>query len=546
MSLAFSSSLASRGRLLLVCALAAVLLLGCAYKNHIKAGDAAYDAGSYEQALAEYEQALARRPSSEEAQLRVADAKSAMIAVYTDEVRGLMDVGDLRAAVEVFIALEQRLPNAAPVQQLGDDVVAKLRLTANTAAEQKQWAEALDTLMLAYDNFRAARGELEADLDQIKVAWASSLGAVAQTAEAAGHEGDALLLYAKASELVALPEYVSKKDELAGRLILTHAYGVKLDAKGAAAAPVVERLVGARTDQNVVFLAGGDVARATDDGVTIRALADVELGKPRFSKSRSRFTRSKKYKSGTRQVPNPTYAQVQRDINDAKRRVLDEERDVADEQRDLQDEQSRLSREQPGTSAYDSQQRDVDRAQDNLERAQEDLFRAQEKVLSLEQRLANTPRTVEEDVYSTLNYEVITHTVRGSLDVSGRVEHPDARERVPFESVAGVSASDDTHPAHPIADVMSDPLQLPTNSSLAANLHGQAAQFVYTAVNQSLQVWRRQVLEEAFESEDEGQRVHLYVVYVLLDPTEVDPQVTAEIARLRGVPDAVSVLSRLR
>lgn len=546
MSLVSIPAFASRGRVLITCMLAAVLFFGCAYKNHIKDGDAAYDMGKYEVALTEYERALSRRPSSEEAQLRVADAKSAMIAVYTDEVRELMRGGDYMAAVDVYVALEQRLPDAGPVYQLGDEVVATLRLTANAAAEQREWAEALDLLMLAYDHFRDARGALEADLDGIKRAWATSLAEVARAAEIAGHEGDALLLYAKASELIALPEYVSKKDELAGRLILTRAYGVRLDAKGPAASPVVERLVNARTPQNVVFLVGEGGSRAADDGVIVRALAGVELGRARFDKSRSRYTKSKEYKSGTRQVPNPAYARVLRDIHDAKRDVLDEERDVAGEQRDLQDEQNRLSREKPGTSAYDSQQRDVERAQDNLERAQEELFRARERVLSFEQRLADTPQTVEEDVYSTLDYEVITHTVRGSLAVRGRVEHPDARERVPFELVAGVSASDDTHPAYPIASVMSDPLQLPTNASLEAHLYGQAAQFVFTAVNQSLQVWRRQILEEAFESDDEGHRVHLYVEYVLLDPTEVDPQVIAEIARLRGVPDAVSVLSRLR
>ena len=75
-----------RFRKLLVLLLLVLTLAGCVYRKAMKTGDELYAQGNYEAALQQYQVALAKKPDSEEAQLKVADAKAAVDAVAGMEV----------------------------------------------------------------------------------------------------------------------------------------------------------------------------------------------------------------------------------------------------------------------------------------------------------------------------------------------------------------------------------------------------------------------------------------------------------------------------
>lgn len=522
---------------LLITALLALSLVGCAYRNHMKRGDELYEMGQYEAALVEYQEALRLKPDKQDAQVKVADAKSAVIRQYTAEARERLDARDYAAAIEATLRLRQRLPDESPVGQLVRDVSNRVQLEAATAAEQGEWARALDLLMMLYESFEGERAGLEPEIARVKKTWGAQLSARAAQAEEAGHLGDALLLYAKASELVVDPVNVSKRDELRARLIDESAYLVKLEGRGKHYKVVSQALMTSSFPQNVRF-----AERARAKGA--QATARLEVGAPKFRRDVSTYTKTARYKSGTRQVPNPQYQSRQDDILSEERELQRYQEDVAEYQDQVNRYSEQVAREGDTPNVSTGAEQNLQRARSNLQRAQENVARAQDRVIRAKERAANTPQFIEEDVYSDLNYPVNTHRISGKSAFKFQISHDDGRAAIPDEGVIAVSASDDEHAAYPIANVPQDPLDLPGEASLTQDLYAKATSLAFNVVNDSLQGHRQALLERAFATEDQGERIHMYVIYILLDPTQVNPQVTAEIDSARGIPDSASVLAR--
>ena len=389
---------------------------------------------------------------------------------------------------------------------------------------------------MLYDGFEGERAALDPEIARIKETWTASLVERAQAAEQAGHTGDALLLYAKASELIPSPEHVARRDELRARLLDESAYRVKVEARGRDHSRVTERFEQARLQQNIRFVF--DRAGEPD------AILELEVGRPRFDTQLSTSTRTKRYKSGTRQVSNPAYERQQDDVLRAERDLQGDEEDVARYQREVNDYSQRVAREGPSPNTSTGAEQGLSRARSNLERAQRDVSRSRDQLIRERERLADTPQLIDEDVYSDLNYTVTTHRLIGKMNVDIEVEHPDGRPDIPAELTVGVEASDTEHAAHPIANVPQDRLDLPQPETLEPDLYAQAFEQALARVGESLDQHRQALLEQAYATTDEGERIHKYIVYILLDPTRVDTQVTAEVESLRGVPNCADVIAK--
>ena len=515
-------------------------VVGCAYGKHIDRGDELMTKGHYDQALSQYEAALALDPEEIEAQIKVSEAKSALIRQSTGETRALLDGGDYVGAILSARALYDRLPDASPVDTLMRDVASRTKQAADHHAEQEQWADSLSLMQALYEHFDGERAELDPRINEVRSTWAASLRVRAEEAEQAGHFGDALLLHAKANSLVMDPASVAKRDELHARLIDTHAYRVALNGRGKEAHEVIGRLLGQRLAQNVVMT---DAASKDDSS---QVMVHVEVAPAQVDLQRSTSMRAVRYKSGTRQEPNPSYQRYQDDVIREERDLHRYEDDLSSAERDVSRYQMQVDREAPSPNTSTGAEQSLSRAQSARERARDHVDRARNRVLRSKERMHNTDPMIEVDVFSNLDYVVTHYDLLATSQIELRVLHEDGRPPIVVREPLGRRAQDDEHAEHAIAGVRADPLDLPPEQDLVDTMWGDGVTLTMGAIGQSLQAKRADLLQEAFALQDDGARAHLYVVYILLDPRQVDPQVVAELASLRGIPDSVKVLSSLK
>jgi tetratricopeptide (TPR) repeat protein len=524
-------------RLILTLTLMLFLLSGCAYKNHMKQGDLLLQQGQYEAALNEYEAALAKKPRSEDAQRGAEDARNSLIAQLSEETRSLLDARDYPGALDAAFALENRLPDSPDVKKLLREVSERLQLEAADASSRAQWAKSLDFLMLTYDAFPEDRATLDPAIEQVKSTWTKELTEAATSAEAAGHLGDALLLHAQAALLTMAPENVSKRDELRARLLTDYSYPIVIKGKGKGVDRVLSSLQNAQDiPQNMSF-------HSSTKGLTPAASLNVSIKSPSFKTERSTSTRTARYKSGTQQVENPSYRNAQSDLERAQKDLYRYEDDLMKAERDVDRYSDQVMREgdTPGTSTGAEQS--LSRARSDLERARDNVERARDSVRREQEDLNDTPPTIEEDVYSDLEYTVTTQRRIATLPGTVSITHSDKTAPIERSFSPSTSAQDESHGAYPIAGIAEDPLELPSDASLVTQLRGAVTNSAFAAADQSFQLRRKQVLEQAFAQEDEGERLHFYVIYILMDPTLVDERIIEEIATARGIPNAPQIIN---
>lgn len=160
---------------------------------------------------------------------------------------------------------------------------------------------------------------------------------------------------------------------------------------------------------------------------------------------------SVRYKSGTRQVPNPQKA--------------DRERDYLDAQRNVDNAEAELSNARSNCSS-NPRSSDCSRAQS----LQSSLSSYRFSRDSARDRLRNTPATVTEDVYSDANYRVRHHEWSIPSTVSARR----ASGRDPVESHDTFVYRDVEQEPVPQAGIPRDPLDPPNASTWDRNLLAQA------------------------------------------------------------------------
>jgi hypothetical protein len=527
----------SRPLLILLLALA---LAGCAYGKHINAGDALYAKGDYEQAIVEYQSALKLDPDSEEAKAKLADARRRLGERYEQEARDLLKRGDHVGAITAAARAQEHAEVAPSVLNLARDVSRACQDHADQLAQQRDWAQALKITDALYAAFPEDRPLLDERIGALRADWARSLSERAAASEQAQHHGDALLLYAQAAELTQRPEHIAKRDELYAMLVDTQSYNVRVvSLSGNAGSRAVSSNITSPQSQRLIRVLDDKlIKRGKKPHVTYK----IQIGSPDFDTERTSSTRTTRYKSGTRPVPNPAYQSALRDVEHAEREVQRYQNEIYRLENDLARYQQQVAREgdTPGTSTGAEQ--GVSRTQSSLGYTRDNLRRAQDAVLSKREYLNRTPQTIEEDVYSDLQYTVTTHRLTGAADVVLLIEHADGRPPLALQRMVTIQVSDEEHSSQPLANIPADPLNLPDRTSLSDDLWRVGAQLAQGLLVQSLDAHRALLLEQAFKASEEGLRVHYFVLYILLDPSSVDPKIVEEIAQSRGIPDAPRIL----
>ena len=287
------------------------------------------------------------------------------------------------------------------------------------------------------------------------------------------------------------------------------------------------------------------MSKSAKSSTPIVAELTISSGRPTFRTDRSSITRTKDYVSGTRQVENPSYANRQRDLEREERDLYRYEDDLMKAERDVDRYSDQVMREGDTPNVSTGAEQSLSRARSDLERARDNVERARDRVRRATEQLRDTPPTIEEDVYDTLEYNVTTHTRTASVSLEFIVHHEDeAREDISVPLTPSVSASDEEHRAYPIADVPEDPLDLPPDATLESQLYTIAVNEAFRTADQSFQSHRQKLLSDAFAETDLGRRLHLYVVYIITDPANVDQRVLDEIYSVRGIPNAHVLLTQ--
>ena len=228
---------------------------------------------------------------------------------------------------------------------------------------------------------------------------------------------------------------------------------------------------------------------------------------------------------------------------DEERRLVDDQNEVTDLENDVMRYQEAVAKEGDTPNVSTGAEQNLSNAKSRLESARRSVQDQRNAVQRAKEELAREPQTKEEPVYSNHSFSIVTHTLLGELKVDAKLTHADGRTPIQKIQLATVSAADDAHPPQDIAGVREDPLNLPSQAALSVELYDKALQQGRALVGQSFSDWRNTLVEQAMAAPSDDQRVDMMVIYIVTNPANVTPKVPADLSALRGIPDAVRVLT---
>ncbi|HHH27205.1 MAG TPA: hypothetical protein ENK57_02490 [Polyangiaceae bacterium] len=398
--------------------LLAVALGGCAAHPGIERGHGLVAAGNYRDALAAYQEVLADDPDDEEAARLVAqlepwardqayaEAEQALgEGRYEAAVRHARYVGRLdptlareltshieavmRASLEAELMAsrhERAYPLAVRASRLFPHmrglgtVFARLRghfrALSKRRAAQRDYEGALAALDVIEEHEPSLSGELAPERRALRERWADDVHGQGRAEERAGHLGLAAVRYAHAFE-IAKRERDADDMRRALRAVqplgeLHLGLGLSGDAERAS------RVEPALTTR--IAALDGVVIVGEDEDVHIDAVA--HLAPLRCMQSSHRSTESQDYVAGHRDVENPEWVRLTREIEQAAREYDRHDRSIAE---------AVAARDRAAAEVTRCAQREEEpaervlrRAQQRLERARERVERQREKVRRLE------------------------------------------------------------------------------------------------------------------------------------------------------------------
>lgn len=510
-----------------------LMLTGCAFGQYMEAGDNAAKAGRWEAAYQSYARAAADDTDSKEAREKRDAARYQWLMLQANEARADADRGDTLGAIVAARKAAEIWPEHAEAVKVVEDVSAKVTQHASRLVGQKDYANAVMLHEAAIRELPGMANVHTRQADAVKSAWQSVLAQEAEAAEASSRQGDALLLWAKISQLSTDVEHRRKFQVLRSQIQAEMAYRVRLSALGRDANPIVARLS--------TFKRG--TLEVDAQPTSSLAETSIQFQDFRVSEKRESLTATVEYQDGVRQVPNPTYASRLSDVQDDERRLAEAENEVnRAENKVIQYEQA-VAREGDTPNTSTGAEQNLTRAQSDLVRARDTVIDKRNDVIRSKDDLSRQPQFVDEPVYRSLTYPVTRVTKTATATLTVLIKHPDGRPANKVSERISTSSSDDTHDAQQVAGVAADPLNLPGNNEMLTNLHEVAIERSRAAMLKDFAEWRTQLLESAIRVTNPDQRVDALVRYVITDPKSADVSAATELTSLRKISDVIGVLS---
>ena len=518
-------------------ALTGLLLGGCAYKQHLSRGDKLYSQGKYEEALKEYEAAREVNPEGKGALRKIEETKGQLLGTWTDKAKAELAAENYLAALELAGKLMEKLSQDEEVKRFVGKLVRKSTVAADGQVAKGEFAGGLAIYDAQAQHLPAHRESANQKAGEIRELWAKQLEAQARAAEKAKHSGDALLLWAKAAQMVANDERNERQAALRAELVKAQTYTILPSIQGRGGADVLARLTQKSGPALMTVLPAGKSVRKPQARVTLK------LRGPKFSKKKSTHSKSARYQSGNRQVENPSYRGRQSDVTRAERAVLGREEEVTKQQQYVEKYTADVQREGATPNVSTGAEQNLTNAKSRLEAARRGLTDERRQLQRARETLAKTQQFREEPVFSNYDFTVTRHHLTGTLSAKGTIKHSDGRPPVEIGGDQSLEETDDTHPPQPIAKVAEDPLTLADRADITAKLYDRLAAKTHAALVQSFEQHRTALLEKAQAESETAAKVDLYVKYVLTDPTRVPEHVVTTLVELRGIPDVIGIIA---
>lgn len=513
-------------------ALSFTLLLGCVWQGHVKKGDEFMAAANYDAAAAEYTEALRLRPDDQEIASKLAEAQAGQVELRAQQARAALEANETARAITIAAETHAILPLHPTTVALIDEVVDVASQRAGASAQAGQFAEA----MAIYDTIAArlpsASERVSADAKAVTDAWVAHLSTAASEAETAGRSGSALLYRSKIAALSG--QATAEHDAIREQVVAQLRYLVVVKSKGGEASTVASMLIGRQP---------GTLLEVASEGNKPAATLTLTVGKPKFANSTNKRQEQVQYQSGTKQVENPHYKMAQDKVLDEERRLVERENEVTKQEQYVAQYRAEVAKEGDTPNVTTGMEQNLYNAENRLEAAQRAVADQRNAVIRAKERAASTSQFTEEPVYSTHAYAITTHVLTATVQVKAQLVHADGRPTLAIDQPLSVAAQDDEHGAQSVAGIPEDPLILPSKDQLAGQLLAQAGPIVGAVIGESFAVHRQALREQANAATDPNQKLELLIRYVVLDPRNVDPQATAEILTLSGVPDAPTLLA---
>lgn len=529
-----------------LCLICIVFLVGCSYGRAIKRGDELFQSGRYEEALSAYEEALREKPASEQAVAGIRAARQQMVRLRIDAAQSALAEGDLLSALAQWNAASSVPGKYADLQKLGTRLVQQAVEQTEIGIENEEYSYVLDVYERFYHSGLGEQHDFGGRHAEVSEGWAAKLYRRGQQASEEGQGARAVLLFGKAALLDNRVEYRAERDRVWQRVREELLYRVRVHFISDSGVQVVwtgpELLA-----PNALFM------RVSQDFAGAKSDADLYVQSLETTIQHGEWRRvvSVEYQSGTRTVPNPEYAYLERELYQADRRLMSAEREATDEQQKVARFQVELERarerERDGTSTYRSRQAlaDLEGAQIRLNRAYEDVQDRRRNVQRLRDRMYRTYQFLEEPVYSLYDYPITTYWVEGAVEVDVQIEHADGREAIRFVRELTVKQSDEAYDSHPTIGVSRKLVDLPADQEIEEQLLQKVAEEIMVAARESFDNHRAMVLARAKAESGRSARVDDLVRSMLLSGREARQDVEDEIYELEGIFDARLVLTAL-
>lgn len=238
---------------------------------------------------------------------------------------------------------------------------------------------------------------------------------------------------------------------------------------------------------------------------------------------------SSRYKSGTRLVPNPEYPRVQAEVPRLQQEVLSAQQELHNAEieynRRLQEKQQSPSQYNKGWTGAMMAITDslmLTTARTNLSMTESALRQAQ-------QRLANTPPQIEQDVYANYRYEIFDLKLEGEVVVSFRVINFTTSEIGKVRTIRKTGVASDRYiPGDPGKGVRTDPNELPTQEEFGNNLLAQAIDETFEAMEAELSTHFSSYYQNGVAAENdqlENDAIENYMRFIYSAPSLGDPRV---------------------
>jgi len=239
---------------------------------------------------------------------------------------------------------------------------------------------------------------------------------------------------------------------------------------------------------------------------------------------------SKRYKSGSRWLPNPDYMTAQQEVQIAQQGVLQAQQELNNTIQ--QQKQIAAQRQSLSTSSNKAQQLNAfsgTLGQLAISMAQGKVNKANNNMTNASMRLATTPQMIEEDTFSDYRYEIFDLTLKGEAVLSFKIISYTTSEISEVHTVRKELMLKDRYvPGDPGKNVISDPIDFPPKDEIKNNLLNQAVDELFDKMAEELSRTSQNYYRLAKRSSDNGitdDAVEYYLRYVYSAPRLNDQRV---------------------